>query len=185
MIWRLLNVQGLVGLAVSSALAIALVAAHVDLRHWRKQSHQYERLWAREKAAHQATVANHLRAALESAEADTRNLQRVRSEQAAISQRIAHDYEVRIADARAAADRLRRQAGAPATHSGGGSATPVPGSGASAGGAADAAAQDGFPLSDRLIATEQAIQLQSLIDWVEAQSKVDNSGYEPSIPQRD
>jgi hypothetical protein len=39
----------------------------------------------------------------------------------------------------------------------------------------EAAAQDRFPLADRLTATEQAIQLDELIKWVERQAKIDPS----------
>jgi hypothetical protein len=50
----------------------------------------------------------------------------------------------------------------------------VPRLSAAAGQSPQAAGQDG--LSDRLIATEQAIQLDELIKWVKAQSKVDRNG---------
>ena len=43
---------------------------------------------------------------------------------------------------------------------------------AAAPGAAQAAEQDRFSQSDRLTATEQAIQLDELIKWVLAQSRV-------------
>jgi hypothetical protein len=48
---------------------------------------------------------------------------------------------------------------------------------ASASGSADEApGKDRLPQSDALIATEQAIQLDELIRWVEAQAKVDPNG---------
>lgn len=132
-------------------------------------------MWSDEKAAHGRTIANYLRAALNSAEAGARDLARVRSEQTAISERIANDYQTRLAGARAAADRLRSASGEATTDSRGPGGSPVPAR------AAGPAAQDGFSLTDRLIATEQALQLQALIDWVEAQAKVDNSGVAASI----
>jgi hypothetical protein len=50
---------------------------------------------------------------------------------------------------------------------------------AAAGGLAQASGQDRLPSADALIATEQAIQLDELIRWVEAQHTVDPNA-EPS-----
>ena len=47
---------------------------------------------------------------------------------------------------------------------------------AAAGQSLEAAGADGFPLAERLTATEQAIQLDALIKWVRAQAAVDPNG---------
>jgi hypothetical protein len=49
----------------------------------------------------------------------------------------------------------------------------VPGLPAAAGGAHQAAGQDGLSQADQLIATEQAIQLDELIEWVRQQHSVE------------
>jgi hypothetical protein len=52
----------------------------------------------------------------------------------------------------------------------------VSGISAAPGGAAEAAGENGLPLADRELATEQAIQLDELIKWVRAQAAVDTDG---------
>jgi hypothetical protein len=51
----------------------------------------------------------------------------------------------------------------------------MPGISAATGGTAQASGQDELPASDELTATEQAIQLDELINWVREQAKVDNN----------
>jgi hypothetical protein len=51
----------------------------------------------------------------------------------------------------------------------------MPAAGAAPGAAGSAAEEGGFSVKDRLIATEQAIQLDELIKWVNGQAKVDNA----------
>jgi hypothetical protein len=48
----------------------------------------------------------------------------------------------------------------------------VPAAGPAPGAAGGAAEKDGLSVADRLIATEQAIQLDELIRWVNAQAKI-------------
>jgi hypothetical protein len=172
---RLLNVQGIAGLVASAGLALLLLLAKGDARHWKKQSAQYEQLYRAEQAALAGTVAN-VRAAADAARAaDAANATRVAAEQNAINERTADDYEARIAAARVIADRLRHDAHG-AANSGSSAKPPVPGLSAAAGGAAQATGQDRLPEPDALTATEQAIQLDELINWVRAQAKVDTSG---------
>ena len=174
MIARLINVQGWAGIAAGLALLALLVVQKGETRHWRKLSGQYEQLYRAEAAAHAGTVANY-RAAAEAARAAYKAAaQRVAAEQRAINERTADDYEARLAAARAAADRLRRE-GAAAADPGARGNAPVPGLPAAPAGPAQAAGQD--RLSDALIATEQAIQLDELIRWIRAQASVDpNAG---------
>ena len=171
MILRLLNAQGIAGIAASLCLALLLVIQKGETRHWRKRSGQFEQLYQREQAAFAVTVANYRAAADQAHAADQANAERVRTAQATINERTTHDLEARLAAARLAADRLRRNAGGAAADPGGRGAAHMPGLSAPARGASEAAGED--RLSERLIATEQAIQLDELIRWVRAQSAID------------
>ena len=153
------------------ALLVLLIQ---DRNRWKaKTAHYAERLSA-ERGAHAATVANYRAAAEQARLADAANAARVRVEQAAISERTRNDYENRIAAARAAAGRLRGNQVA-ATDSGASGTAAVPGLSAAADGAAEAASESGLSQSDKLIATEQAIQLDELIRWVREQAGVEVS----------
>lgn len=180
---RLLNVQGIAGIAVSLCLAALLVIQKGDTRHWKNESARFEQLYRAEQAAFAATVANY-RAATETARAaDLANAQRVVAEQRAINQRSKNEYEARLADARARAERLRLQSQSAATHPGGSSAAPVPGLPAATRRADQAAGENRLP--DALLATEQAIQLDELIKWLKAQAKVDNNARPVASAQAD
>ena len=176
-ILRLLNVQGIAGLAAGAILGLLLVLQKGETRHWKKQSGQYEQLYRQEHAAFAGTVANVRAAADQARAADQANARRVLADQALINERTSHDLETRLADARARAERLRVQAGGGSADSRGSGAAPVPGLPAAAGQSAQAAGQDrlpgSLPSADRLIATEQAIQLDELIKWVRRQHAVD------------
>jgi len=140
-----------------------------------------------ERQARLRTILNYEQAARRAkAEADA-NAARVRAEQNAITRETIDDYESRLADARARAERLRAQfARTAAGDPGGARATDLPGSGQSAARAAGAsedpglpAARDGCPagfacltLAEALIATEQAVQLDALIAWTELQAAI-------------
>jgi len=169
---RLLNIQGIAGIAVSLALAILLVVQKGETRHWRKQSSQYEQLYDKAQAALAGTVANYRAAADAARAADKANAGRVAAEQRNINERTANDYQARLAAARSLARRLRGETAGAAADPGVGRAAPVLGLAAAAGGPAQAAGQDRLPEQDRLTATEQAIQLDELIKWVKAQVKV-------------
>ena len=43
---RLLNVQGIAGLAISIALGVLLMFQKGEARHWRKQASQFEQLYS-------------------------------------------------------------------------------------------------------------------------------------------
>jgi hypothetical protein len=159
--------------AIGCALLLALLIH--DRNHWKAKTADYAELLAAERGAHSATVAGYRAAAEQARAADAANAARVKAEQAAINERTADDFQNRIAAARAAARRLQPGPVA-ATHPGRGGAAPVPRLPAAAGGAAQAAGEDGLPQSERLIATEQAIQLDELIQWVRAQVNVEVSG---------
>lgn len=160
-------------IAIAAALMLALLVN--DRNRWKAKTAHYSDLLAGERAAHGATVANYRAAAEQARRADASNAARVKAEQAAINERTANDYETRIAAARARADSLRRQSRA-GTGAGGGGAAPVPGLSAATEGTAQAAGQDRLSQSERLIATEQAIQLDELVKWVKAQAAVPVNG---------
>lgn len=129
-----------------------------------------------EQFAHQRSAMNWQLATATALVADLDNRLRVERAQAEESRRIADDYEARISDARAraAAGSLRSQAAAADPRDGGNAAVPgVPDPAR----VADAApGQDRLSAADALTATEQAIQLDELINWVEAQARVAAGG---------
>ena len=172
MILRLLNAQGIAGLAAALCLATLLIIQKGETRHWRKQSAQFERDYRSEQAAFAGTVANYRAAAEAARAADKAATERLRAEQAAINERTINAFETRLADARNRAERLRQQASKRAANLGAGGTAAMPLLSDSARGNAEDAGKDRLPHPDRLIATEQAIQLDELIKWVKAQSKV-------------
>ena len=173
MILRLLNIQGIAGIAVGIALATLLVLQKGETRHWKKQSDGFEQLYRKSETDFAETVAN-VRAAADLARAaDRANADRVAAAQIAINERTAHDFEARLADARARAQRLRIQSASAATHPGAGRAASVPAVPAATGLAAQTSGEDRLSGADALTATEQAIQLDELIKWVRRQHSVD------------
>ena len=168
---RLLNVQGIAGIAISLALGLLLIVQKVETGHWKRQSSEFERLYAREQAALAGTVSDYRAAADAARAADAANLQRVAAEQRAITERTSNDFEARLAAARSLAQRLRGET-APAD-SGSGGAAPVPGLPGSTVRTFETAGEDRLSDSDRLLATEQSIQLDELIKWVRRQAAVD------------
>ncbi len=178
MIPRFLNMQGMIGVAASVLLFGLFLVKAGEARHWAKQSTRYEQLYRAEQSARAQTIANYRAAAETARKADLANAGRVAAEQRSISERTTDDLETRLADARARALRLQLANRAPAAPGGGGRAAAVPAPGPAPGQAGGAAAKDGFSIPDRLLATEQAIQLDELIRWVNAQAAVDTKGVE-------
>ena len=181
---RLLNVQGIAGIAVSLALAILLVVQKVETRHWRKASGQYEQLYRDSEAALAGTVANYRAAAEQARAADKANADRVRAAQTHINQEKSDEYEARLAAARTAAERLRNGAQAAADPRAG-RAAPMPRLPAAPGQSHDAPGAnrlsvDPEELNWRLTATEQAIQLDELIKWLKAQEGVQPNADQPN-----
>lgn len=170
---RFLNAQGIAGIAISLALAIMLLVQKGETRHWRSESGKFEQLYSKEQSALAVTEANHRAAAEAARAADRANAERVAAEQHDINERTEHDYEARLAAARAVTQRLRVQSAAAAADPGAGGAAPLPGLPASAQQPDEAAGENRLPQSDALVATEQAIQLDELIMWLKAQAAVD------------
>lgn len=184
MILRLLGWQGIAGVAVALALSILLAIQKVETRHWKKESGSFEQLYRQEQSAFATTVANYRLAADQARAADQANVARVTADQAAITERTANEYQVRIAAARAESQRLRSGTQAAADSSARRN-PPVPGLSATSGRVAQGAGEDEFPAGDTLTATEQAIQLDELIKWVRAQAAVDNNSPAATNPPRD
>jgi hypothetical protein len=172
MILRLLNPQGIAGLAASVLLAVLLVIQKGETRHWKNESASFEQRFRQEQTDFVATMANYRAAADQARAADAAKTARVAAEQRDINERTSHDFEARLAAAHAAAQRLRLQPETAADPRIGRDA-PVPRLSAASLEPAEAAGQDGLPQDERLIATEQAIQLDELIKWVRAQAAVD------------
>ena len=167
---------------LGGALAIAALLWLVQSRdHWRDEARAKEALFQAEQAAHAATVANYRAAADQARRDDAANLIRVKAEQTKINERTADDFETRISAARARADSLRRQDGSAATDPGASGTPPMSIIPIAAEGAAEGARQDRLPQSDALTATEQAIQLDELIEWIRLQAAV--PGGEPETAQ--
>lgn len=136
-----------------------------------------------ERAAHAATVRNHEQAATQAKVAQAANLFRVKAEQNAQSERIASAYQKDLAALRARRDQLAALLWQ-ATPSGGAGvpgAVYVPGPGEGSVRASQASDDQGLPaaactplnLEERFVASAQALQLDALIDWVEAQSALE------------
>ena len=159
-------------LVTGIAFVLALTLLVHDRNRWKSTASLRQQQVAAEKAAHSASLANYRAASAQAREADAANAARVEREQARINERTADDFESRIAAARARAGGLRSQATGAAAGPGSGAAAPVPRLPAAAGGVAEAPGEDRLPQGDRLIATEQAIQLDELIKWVKAQAAV-------------
>ncbi|HUE79735.1 MAG TPA: hypothetical protein VMN38_08900 [Sphingomicrobium sp.] len=185
MMLRFLNLQGMIGIAVSVVLLGLFLVKANEARRWHKQADRFERSYLAEQSARAGTIANYRAAAETARRQDLANAGRVAAEQRIISERTTHDLQARLADARARALRLQLGTRTAATAQRGGGATAVPAAGATPGLADRAAEEDGLPLAaqdfsleDRLIATEQAIQLDELIKWVIAQAAVDTQEFE-------
>lgn len=135
-----------------------------------------------EKLAHQRTKDQYRAAQTAAAAADAARVKRVAAEQQEITDEVVADYQGRLADARARAEQLRRTiAQAGRRPAGAPSGEPVPVAGDAAGRAPQASGDPGLPATGRtaaeqlerdLVATEQALQLDALIDFVERQATV-------------
>ena len=170
---RLVNIQGIAGIAIGLVLAVLLVVERGETRHWQKQSGHFEQLYTSEQAALAGTVANYRAAAQQAQASDKANAERVATEQHSINERTKDDFQARLAAARSLAQRLRVEDAAAAADPRGRAGAAVPRLSAPAVGPAQAAGQDRLPLADGEIATEQAIQLDELIKWTKKQAAVD------------
>ncbi len=136
---------------------------------WRANNGLHDAIKA-ERAAHVQTVANYRAAQAKAELAQKANLARVSNQQRNITDETLDGYNRRVADLRARYQRLLAQGNR--STSGSSDLPAVPGRPA----AVDAKAhENGLSPQDALIASEQALQLDELITWVERQSKVETS----------
>ena len=155
----------------------------ISMRGWIETAEQFNRERDAERAAHRQTKTDYRNAQIEAARLESQRLDRVRTEQQEITDEVEADYSARLAYTRARAERLREDL---RTRSAARSAAdPISMPGLSAAGAETSAAaestrlpSDAEQLERDLIATEQAIQLDALIDWVKRQAVVEVSGAE-------
>ena len=172
-ILRLLKWQGLAGIAAILALGLLLLIQKGETSHWRKQSATFEQRYRQDQATFAATVANYRAAAADARAADKANAERVAVEQRTINERTSSVFESRLAAARSVAQRLRRDAATAAIDPSARRAAPVPSLSLAPGGSPQAPDEDRLFVSDRELATDQAIQLDELIKWVKKQAAVD------------
>jgi len=177
----MIPIPGRLALRLLAGIGCALLLALLvhDRNCWKAKAAQFSQQIAAERAANVATVANYRAAAERARREDAENLARVRAEQAAINEGSMNDFESRIAAVRARSGELRGKAGSAAADSGGRGSSPVPAISVSTGSVAEAAGEDRLPGADRLIATEQAIQLDELIKWVRRQAAVPQATVNP------
>lgn len=131
-----------------------------------------------EAAAHLGTVNAFLDATSKAQKDAEANAERVAREQEAITDDITRQYRADLAALRARFDRLRAGAARTAIDPGDADPAGLPGLPDPARRTDEAPGQDRLPaagelsLPDALIASEQALQLDALIGWIEAQSAV-------------
>lgn len=149
----------------SAALALLVACAWL----WRANNGLHDSLKA-ERARYAETVASFKKAQADAEAVQAHNLVRVAKAQKDITDETLDDYNRRVADLRARYKRLLEQGNRSASGNAGLPAVPNATSGTDA-----AAQQDGLSSADALTASEQALQLDALITWVERQAKVENS----------
>jgi len=162
--------RALLGLVTRYPLQCALAVAIVACAWlWRANNGLHDSLKA-ERAAHAETIAVFKKAQADAEALQAHNLARVAKAQKDVTDETLDDYNRRVADLRARYKRLLDQGNRSASGNPDLPAVPNATSGTDA-----AAQQDGLPAADALTASEQALQLDALITWVERQSKVKTS----------
>jgi hypothetical protein len=170
MIARLFASTGAKALAAAQLVSIGLIALLMIAKAAEtRRALKWEMRASEEAAAHAATVAGVRQASAEAKAADAANAIRVERSQSAVSQETDRDYQAQLADLRRRYDALRLRTGPAEADPRGGGGAAMPGIPFAAGGVDAAAAQNGLPLEDALIASEQALQLEALQNWVSGQ----------------
>lgn len=177
-ILKFLGWKGIVGIVLTAALSIMLVAQKLETRHWHKQADRYERNFHDEQTALAGTVANYKAALIQARAEDAANAARVIAQQQATNIESSQSYEARIADLDARLKRLRD--GSPGTNPGSPRNPNVPVPVGPAGGADGAPSQDVLSTDDRYLCSKQSIQLDELQKWVRSNLQIDRTGASPS-----
>lgn len=170
------------------ALAWQLLIVGPDLRGERDTARAAA---ASEAKAHRETKNSYRLAQIEARKLEAARIARVGAQQQEITDEVVETFESRLAAAHARAgdlaQQLREAGGTGKRVAGATGPVGVPGTGDSAGAAAQATGDRGLPspvaagwgrspeeqLERDLVATEQALQLDALIDWVERQAAID------------
>lgn len=142
-----------------------------------------------ERTAHQKTKTDYREAQAEAARQEQKRIERVKAEQQEITDAVEEDYRRQLAGLHARAERLREELRAGAGAAGASGSGEMPGLSTATGRTAEAAGDRGFSapfgrspaeqLERDVIASEQAIQLNALIDWLLAQAAIDPNAAEP------
>jgi hypothetical protein len=155
--------------ALVLALGLALLAKAGESR-------RAEKWQARARAAiaaHDLFIAN-VRAAAEKARADdAAHAHRVEKDQSKVSEEVSRDYQKDLADLRRRYDALRVRLGKTQANPGGAGSAPVPCVPGATSGSDGAACQGGLPAEDALIASEIALRLKALQEWISGQLGVE------------
>lgn len=162
--WR----EGLIALLVFACAAqeLRVRGLQADLQVFRRQTRD-------EKAAHQLTIAN-VKAAAEKARADdAAHARRVERDQNNVSQEVSRDYQEQLVDLRRRYHALRLRLGKTPAHPGGAAGEAVPGLPGSSSRSDGSAGQDRLPAEDALTASEIALRLKALQDWIAGQLGVE------------
>ena len=163
-------IKALLGLVTRYPLQCGLAVAIVACAWlWRANNGLHDTIRT-ERARYAETVANFKKAQADAEAVQAHNLARVAKAQKDVTDETLDDYNRRVADLRARYKRLLDQGNRSASGNPDLPAVPNATSGTDA-----AAQQDGLPAADALTASEQALQLDALITWVERQAKVENS----------
>lgn len=150
------------------AVALTLTAMKVEVRTAERDKARTD--FAAEQQAHKQTVVNYRAASAEAQRQAADNVERVKAEQAAITERTVNDYQARLADVDARYDRVRAQLAARTDFR---SSNPVPVSVASDAACRAYAGTDCDGLLAKLrIAERQAWNLVALRKWVADQAAV-------------
>lgn len=129
---------------------------------------------AREEAAAHALTKVNIEAGTAKAKADdAANALRVERDQNKVSEEVSSDLQAQLADLRRRYDALRLRAGTASTNSSGGGSEAVPSLPNAPGGNDGSTCQAGLPSEDALTASEQALRLKALQDWVRGQGRVE------------
>ena len=162
--WKL--IVGGLGLLV---LGLLLADARSDARRWKGEAERFSGLYHGEKAAHAGTVSNYRAAAAKAERIQAEKVARVEAAQKAINERTASEYQAQLAAVRERYARLVRDAGKARTDPRTAEGVSVPEAPGAPAGIDGASGEGGLPPRDALIATETALRLVALQEWVRQQ----------------
>lgn len=154
--WR--QIAGMLG-------GLAMVLAGV----WYIDHRGYGRAAATFQARIDLIEADVSRRTAEAQAADLAHAREIEAAQSKVSNEVSHDYQKRLAAVRARYERVRAAPQDPADCRDGTDLSGIPDP---AGGPNAAAPDDRLPCSQALTATEQAMQLEALQNWLSEQQKV-------------